>query len=111
MVGRKHILLIARNKAGNIKLIELVVEDAEKLLPLYLGIDYDGQDTKTLYLNAIFRTVEEAENRNKKFVEFGQTSYYPKVLSGALIEDVFYRFYSYHKAINMLINKGLARIF
>lgn len=111
MMGENIFLLIARDKDGSAKLIELVMEDGEKLLPLYLGIDYDGQNTKTLYLNAIFRTIKEAENRNKKFVEFGQTSYYPKVLSGALVEDVFYGFYSYHKTINMLICKALSRIF
>lgn len=104
-------LLIAKDKAGSIKLMEIVVEENEKLLPLYLGIDYDGDDTKTLYLNAIFRTVEEAEKRSKKFVEFGQTSYYPKVLSGALVEDVFYGFYSYHKVINTFIRKALIHIF
>lgn len=40
-------------------------------------------DTKVLYLNTIFRTVEEAEIRGKDLLDFGQTSYYPKVMSGA----------------------------
>ena len=34
--------------------------------------------------------VEEAEIRHKDYVDLGQTSYYPKVLSGAFVEDIYY---------------------
>lgn len=61
--------------------------------------------------NTIFRTVEEAEKRKKVMVALGQTSYYPKVLSGALVERVFLGFYSYNSVIQFLIKKTFGKLF
>jgi hypothetical protein len=104
-------LLVARDKAtGQVRLMEVVLEEEDRLLPLYLGIEYSTDDTKVLYLNAIFRTVEEAEKRKKAFVEFGQTSYYPKVMSGAMAENIYYGFHSNKRLVRYVIRhffKGL----
>lgn len=87
-------LLVAKDKNGEIRLMEIVLEENDRLLPLYLGIKYADDDTKVLYLNTIFRTVEEAEVRGKALLDFGQTSYYPKVMSGAMVENIYYGFWS-----------------
>lgn len=104
-------LLIAKDKKGQIRLIEVILEEKNKLLPLYLGIQYKDDDTKVLYLNAIFRTIEEAEIRGKDFVDFGQTSYYPKVLSGAIAENVYYGFWSDKFIIKKMIIHLFKNIF
>lgn len=46
--------------------------------------------------------VEEAEIRHKDYVDLGQTSYYPKVLSGAFVEDIYYGFWSNHYLLILL---------
>lgn len=104
-------LLIAKSHEGEIRLMELVLEEQNKLIPLYLGIKYKTDDTRILYLNAIFKTIKEAENRNKILVDFGQTSYYPKVMSGALVENIYYGFWSEHFFLKWLINNVFQKIF
>lgn len=104
-------LLVAQSHNGETRLMELVLEEEDKLIPLYLGIKYKADDTKVLYLNAIFRTVKEAEVRKKNYVDFGQTSYYPKVMSGALIENVYYGFWSDHYFLKWLIKNVFQKIF
>lgn len=104
-------LLVAKSHDGETRLMELVLEEDDKLIPLYLGIKYKTDDTKILYLNAIFRTVKEAEAREKSFVDFGQTSYYPKVMSGAFIENIYYGFWANHFLLKWLINNVFHKIF
>ena len=108
---QKSFLLIARNKNDEIVLAELIMEEEERLLPLYLGIDYKKGDTITLYLNAIFRTIKEAEYRKKNFVDFGQTSYYPKVMSGAFVEYIYYGFWSNKPFLSWMIHNVFKYIF
>mgnify|MGYP000900201474 FL=1 len=91
--------------------MELVLENEEKLIPLYLGIKYKEDDTKVLYLNTIFRTVREAECRGKAYVDLGQTSYYPKTMSGALVENIYYGFWSSKPIARWFINHFLKKIF
>lgn len=109
--SEKAFLLIAKSRDGEIRLMELVLEDEDKLIPLYLGIKYKTDDTKVLYLSAIFKTVKEAEARGKNFVDFGQTSYYPKVMSGALVENIYYGFWSDNYLLKWLINNVFEKIF
>lgn len=68
-------------------------------------------DTRVLYLANIFRIVREAEKRGKRIIEFGQTSYYPKSLSGAVVENIYYGFWSDRPFYRMLINRLFGRIF
>lgn len=109
--SEKTFLLIAKSRDGEIRLMELVLEDEDNLIPLYLGIKYKTDDTKVLYLSAIFKTVKEAEAKGKKLVDFGQTSYYPKVMSGALVENIYYGFWSDHYILKWLINNVFKKIF
>lgn len=110
--GEKSFLLIAKNNdSAEIRVMELVLEDDDKLIPLYLGIKYKDDDTKVLYLNTIFRTVEEAQRRGKAYVDLGQTSYYPKTMSGALCENIYYGFWSNKPIVKWLINHCLEKIF
>lgn len=104
-------LLVAKDKNGEIRLVEIVLEENDRLLPLYLGIKYADDDTKVLYLNAIFRTVEEAEVRGKELLDFGQTSYYPKVMSGAMVENIYYGFWSDKFFLKRMIRHLFKKIF
>lgn len=104
-------LLVAKDKNGEIRLMEVVLEENDRLLPLYLGIKYADDDTKILYLNAIFRTVEEAEARGKELLDFGQTSYYPKVMSGAMAENIYYGFWSDKFFLKRMIRHLFKNIF
>ncbi|MFT0573950.1 hypothetical protein [Bacteroides thetaiotaomicron] len=91
--------------------MEIVLEENDRLLPLYLGIKYGDDNTKILYLNTIFRTVEEAEIRRKELLDFGQTSYYPKVMSGALVENIYYGFWSNKFFLKRMIRHLFKKIF
>lgn len=104
-------LLVAKDKNGEIRLMEIVLEENDRLLPLYLGIKYADDDTKVLYLNTIFRTVEEAEVRGKALLDFGQTSYYPKVMSGAMVENIYYGFWSDKFFLKRMIRHLFKKIF
>lgn len=106
-------LLIAKDKEGEIQLIELVLKETDRLLPLYLGSakSEDNDATLTLYLNALFEPIKQAEKLKLDLVEFGQTSYYPKVLSGALVEDLSYGFYSHHPIMKRVIKHLFKYIF
>lgn len=112
MMGNRSFLLVARDKEHDeIRVMELVLEHEDKLIPLYLGIKYKKDDTKVLYLNTIFRTVKEAEFRGKSYVDLGQTSYYPKTMSGALVENIYYGFWSGRPLIKWMIKNVLNKVF
>ena len=55
--------------------------------------------------------IQEAEKSNKKFIKLGQTSYYPKVLSGALVENLYLGFYSYNRLLDIVIKKKFTKLF
>lgn len=103
--------LIAKDYQGEIALIEILLEDKDKLIPFYLGIDYTGENSTLLYLNNIYRTVKEAEVRKKSIVELGQTAYYPKIMSGAFVEKMYLGFYSYNKFWRFLIKHIFKYVF
>lgn len=112
LYGDSSFMLVARDRATKeIRLMTLILEDATRLVPLYLGISYKEDDTRVLYLSNIFRIVREAEKRGKQLIEFGQTSYYPKVLSGAMVENVYYGFWSDKPFYKFLIKKVFPKIF
>lgn len=104
-------LLMAKNKDDEIRIIILVLENKDCLIPLYMGINYLNDDTRVLYINALGRIVQEAENRRKSYVDLGQTSYYPKVMSGAFAEDIHYGFWSNHYLLKWLIKNVFHKIF
>ena len=103
--------LIAKDHQGKILLIEILLEDKDKLIPFYLGIDYTDENSTLLYLNTIYRTMKEAEVRKKSIVELGQTAYYPKIMSGAFVEKMYLGFYSYNKFWKLLINHIFKYVF
>lgn len=112
LYGEASFMLVASDReTGEIRLMTLVLEDEERLVPLYLGITYKEDDTRVLYLANIFRIIREAEKRGKRIIEFGQTSYYPKALSGAVVENIYYGFWSDKPFYRMLINKLFGKIF
>ena len=44
-------------------------------------------------------------------MKIGQTSYYPKVLSGALVEDLYLGFYSYNFIIQFFVENVFGKLF
>lgn len=106
-------MLIAKNLAGEIEAIGLVLEEEDSLIPLYLGLNYDNttENMKLFHANSIFKVIQEAEKYNKKFVKIGQTSYYPKVLSGALVENLYLGFYSYNRLLSFIIKVLFPKLF
>lgn len=105
-------LLVAKdNSTDEIRVMVMVFENDENLIPLYMGFNYKGNDSKILYLNMIFKIIEEAEALGKHYVDLGQTSYYPKTMSGALVENIYYGFWSHNTIMRWLINHGLGKMF
>lgn len=112
LLGEKSFFLVAKdNFTDEIRVMVLVLENDVNLIPLYMGFNYKNDDSKVLYLNTIFRIVEEAETRSKSYVDFGQMSYYPKTMSGAMVENIYYGFWSGKPAVRWLINHCLDKIF
>lgn len=107
----KSFLLMAKDKEGEVRLMVLILEDIDCLIPLYMGIKYKTDDTRVLYISALGRMVKEAECRRKSYVDLGQTSYYPKVMSGAFVEDVYYGFWSNHFLLKYLIKNIFPKFF
>ncbi|GAB6118912.1 hypothetical protein [Dysgonomonas termitidis] len=95
--------IISRDGKGLIRSMALVVEEEDRLIPLYLGMTYGTDDARILYINMLFKIIELSEQMDKGIVEFGQTSYYPKIMSGAFIEWIYYGFSSYNKLILKLL--------
>lgn len=113
-LGQDSFLLIAKSSDGKNQSIGLVLDEGESLIPLYLGLNYNGNDSemiKLLHINSLFRVIEEAIERGKSHVILGQTSYYPKVLSGALVEHLYLGFYSYNIFIQFFIKHYLGKLF
>lgn len=111
LFASKSFLLVAKDKSGEVRLMTLILEDEKCLIPLYMGVKYKTDDTRILYITALGRMVEEAENRHKDYVDLGQTSYYPKVMSGAFAEDIYYGFWSNHYLLKWIIRNVFPRIF
>lgn len=112
LLGEKSFFLVAKdNFTDEIRVMVIVLENDENLIPLYMGFNYKNDDSRVLYLNTIFRVVEEAEARGKSYVDFGQMSYYPKTMSGAMVENIYYGFWSGKPVVRWLINHCLGKIF
>lgn len=82
-------LLVCKDTKGALVCAELILEDDKSLIPMYLGLDYALSENSAVYFNVIFRTIMEAEKREKEWVVLGQTSYEPKAYSGASFERVY----------------------
>ncbi|MCA1744687.1 MAG: peptidogalycan biosysnthesis protein, partial [Bacteroidales bacterium] len=107
-------MLIARNKVDHkCEAAGLLLEDKDALIPLYIGINYSNSSRiiKLLHSNAIIKGVEEAEKRGLFHAVLGQTSYYPKVLSGALVERLFLGFCAHNPLVQFLIKTFFGKLF
>lgn len=92
-------VVISRDKTGKIRSMALVIEEEDRLVPLYLGMSYGDGDARGFYINLLFKIIGLSEQKDKKIVEFGQTSYYPKIMSGAFTESIYYGVSSYHPLV------------
>lgn len=48
--------LVAKDKSNEIRVMELVIEESDRIIPLYIGINYkkDEENTKVLYFKYYF---------------------------------------------------------
>ena len=102
-------VVISRDKTGQVRSMALVIEEEDRLVPLYLGMSYSDDDARVFYINMLFRIIGLSEEKGKQIVEFGQTSYYPKTMSGAFTEFIYYGVSSYNPLV-LGILKSLARL-
>lgn len=107
----KTFLLLIRDEKENIRSIELILECKNKLIPMYIGLDYSYHDVKCLYFNTIIRSIEFAEEKGLDYVVLGQNNYYPKILSGAIMQKGLLGFYSSNKLISFFIRNSFNKLF
>jgi hypothetical protein len=103
ILPNQSFLLTCRNSFGNLICAELIMEGENELIPMYLGLDYTFTTNSTIYNNVIFRTILEAEKRNKNWVVLGQTSYKAKAYSGAIFEKLYLGVYSHRPLMKFFI--------
>lgn len=104
-------LLVVRDSDGIIRSIELIFQCEHKLIPIYIGIDYSYHDVKCLYFNTIAYSVEFAEKNKCDYVVLGQNNYFPKALSGAIVQRGYLGFHSTSWFYSLLINKCFKVLF
>lgn len=110
-LGENSYLLTCRDKQSNLVCIELIIEQEELLMPMYLGLDYSHTRDSEIYSNVIYRTLKIAEEKNKKWIVFGQTSYPAKAYSGALFEKLYLGIYSEKPFVKFLIKNVFKYLF
>lgn len=109
---KNSFLLIAKNSDNLLLAVELVLEEENSLIPLYLGLNYENIDNTTrVYQNVIFRSLIEAEKRNKEYVVLGQTSYTPKAYSGCLFEKLYLGVYFKNTFLNLILKSIFPYLF
>ncbi|MFM6307028.1 MAG: hypothetical protein ACKPGB_01910, partial [Dolichospermum sp.] len=96
-------MLVAKNSDNIFLAIELVLEEEDCLIPLYLGLNYQYTDNTKTYQNVIFRSLIEAQKVNKKYVVLGQTSYVPKSYSGCIFEKLYLGVYFKRNFFNIIL--------
>lgn len=94
----KSYLAVSKDTNGDIKSLMLVIEEEKKLVPLYLGVNYGFENYRTVYFNTLIKTITEAGQKGKDVLVLGQTSYYPKILTGVFMQSLYLGFYS-HKPV------------
>ena len=102
---RMFFLFGYREMDGVRKLVacELVLIDHDTLHPLYSGFDYWVKKDSSLYFNAFYRIIEEAEKRGIHRVDFGQTAYEVKAELGAVCTPLFVGVHHRNRVLHALL--------
>lgn len=103
--------MIIKDSKGITRTTVQILQDKNALLPLYIGLDYSYNDVKCLYINAIIRLIEIAEENNLDYVVSGQNSYFPKTLSGAILQRSMLGFNSHKPFYSFLVKKVFRYLF
>lgn len=104
-------ILICRNKEREIVCFELIFEEKNSLIPIYLGIDYSHLELGDLYFTCIHKIIQIAEEKKKDSIKLGQTSYLSKAYAGAVFENLKLGIYSQNVLIHYLFKKLKNKIF
>jgi hypothetical protein len=76
-----------------------------------MGMDYEVNEEVKLYFNSMFRLIEEAEERHKKWLVLGRTGYTAKAEAGAWFEPYCMGFSSRNIILSALVRKFKHRLF
>jgi hypothetical protein len=91
-LGENSFFLLGFRLADGVKRLvacELIVCDRTTMHPLYSGFDYWVKRDSSLYFNAFYAVIEEAERRGFSRVHLGQTAYEVKAELGATCTPLF----------------------
>jgi predicted N-acyltransferase len=80
-------IVLFRNKEIIIGFV-LLMEEGSTLKPLCIGLDYSISYEYDIYFNMLYEIIKIAIDRGKTSIEFGQTSYFPKLRVGACLENL-----------------------
>jgi hypothetical protein len=104
-LGARSFAILCWNTEKKLVCFELILEQGDTLIPLYLGIDYDYRDEGDLYFNCIYHIIQYAEAAEKKLIKLGQTSYPAKAYVGSVFERSYLGFYSSNHFLLAALNK------
>jgi predicted N-acyltransferase len=85
----------------------MFLDSGDTLVSTYCGLDYEYSKSSYVYFILFYKTIEEAINLNKKWLELGVTNYNPKIEIGAIPEPL----YVYIKSTNIILNNIIAVLF
>jgi len=98
-LGDKSSIVLARY-GRTIVGFTLLLDDEDKLVPLYSGLDYSYNERSALYFNLLYRAVEVGIVLGKRVVDLGITTLVPKKDLGAESIPI----HMYIKGLNPLVD-------
>jgi 8-amino-7-oxononanoate synthase len=84
----------------------MMIDSGDTLISTYCGLDYASNRSMYTYFMLFYRSIEEAINLGKTWLELGVTNYSPKIEIGAIPKPM----YVYTKSTKPLVNALLMPI-
>ncbi len=101
-LGDKSFILLCR-KAGKPIGFTMFLDSGDTLVSTYCGLDYEYNKSTYVYFILFYKSIEEAINAGKKWLELGVTNYNPKIELGALPEPLYLYIKSTSKILNSIV--------
>lgn len=103
--------LLCFNAENKLVCFQLVFDEDEALIPLYVGLDYSYTTDREIYFKSIYRIIHEAERRGKRILSLGQNGYVPKAYAGAVFERLYIGAYFHNPALQLLLKVFINQLF
>ena len=97
-------------KDDKIVAFSLNAEDNNLVYGIYLGYD-DTYNPQQIYFNLLYKIIEEAMERGKNSIQFGQTSYDIKSALGVTVAQTYLGIHASNSLVLRLIKKWSTAIF